>query len=177
MQIDLQWFHVILTTYGAWLPGDPRGFRTREHRLHVDGDYKCPPPVGQYDRLYQAASRSLKQEVVTIAKQERQIIATAFRDRLIENGATVAIVAVLGRHAHLLAKFPPTMTRRWVGEAKKHATFELNRGGRIGRVWAAGGKFVPIDSRAQQLRVYAYIERHEQQGAYVWCYWDGKHKK
>jgi hypothetical protein len=38
------WFHAIITTYGAWLDGDARGFRTRHHREHVEGDYKNPPP-------------------------------------------------------------------------------------------------------------------------------------
>jgi hypothetical protein len=38
------WYHVTGSTYGAWLPGDPRGFRTRHHRQHVEGDYKDPPP-------------------------------------------------------------------------------------------------------------------------------------
>lgn len=30
------WFHCIATTYGAWLYGDSRGFRTRHHREHVE---------------------------------------------------------------------------------------------------------------------------------------------
>lgn len=65
------------------------------------------------------------------------------------------------------------MTRRWVGEAKKHAAFELNGRGRTGRLWGTGGKFVPIDNRPQQLRVYRYIERHEEQGAFIWRHRDG----
>lgn len=38
-----RWHHIILTTYGSWLPGDLRGFRTRDHREHVEGDYRPPP--------------------------------------------------------------------------------------------------------------------------------------
>jgi hypothetical protein len=34
-----RWYHVIISTYGGWLHGDPRGFRTRHHRAHVEGDY------------------------------------------------------------------------------------------------------------------------------------------
>lgn len=37
------WYHIMCHTYGTWLPGDPRGFRTRHHREHVEGDYKSPP--------------------------------------------------------------------------------------------------------------------------------------
>jgi hypothetical protein len=34
------WFHVVLTVYGNWLPGDPRGFRTPKHEEHVEGIIK-----------------------------------------------------------------------------------------------------------------------------------------
>ena len=33
------WYHVMCHTYGTWLPGDPKGFRTRHHREQVEGDY------------------------------------------------------------------------------------------------------------------------------------------
>jgi hypothetical protein len=38
------WYHVVVHVYGSWLRGDPRGWRARHHREHVDGDYKNPPP-------------------------------------------------------------------------------------------------------------------------------------
>jgi hypothetical protein len=49
------WYHSITSTYGAWLYGDERGFRTRHHREHVDGDYKSPPPRGLYAKEFAAA--------------------------------------------------------------------------------------------------------------------------
>ena len=48
---DFTWYHVVLTMYGAWLPGDARGFRTPRGRVAVTGDYKHPPPAGKYDSL------------------------------------------------------------------------------------------------------------------------------
>ena len=38
-----RWFHCTSHTYGAWLHGDERSFRTRHHREHKIGDYKNPP--------------------------------------------------------------------------------------------------------------------------------------
>ncbi|HEX3314753.1 MAG TPA: hypothetical protein VHR72_07680 [Gemmataceae bacterium] len=35
-----------LSTYGSWLPGNPRGFRSRKHRIHSSGDYKNPWLMG-----------------------------------------------------------------------------------------------------------------------------------
>lgn len=43
------WYHIMGSTFGTWLPGDPKGFRTRHHREHVEGDYKNPPPKGTHD--------------------------------------------------------------------------------------------------------------------------------
>jgi hypothetical protein len=30
-----RWYHIIMSTYGSWLYGDARGFRTRHHREHI----------------------------------------------------------------------------------------------------------------------------------------------
>jgi len=42
------WYHCVVTTYGAWLRGDPRGWRSRHHREHIQGDYRRPPSSGTY---------------------------------------------------------------------------------------------------------------------------------
>jgi hypothetical protein len=55
-----RWHHVVLTTYGAWLYGDVRGFRTRHHREHVDGDYKNPPPAEKYIAEERRSRESLR---------------------------------------------------------------------------------------------------------------------
>lgn len=34
------WYHVTIHVYGSWLRGDPRGWRSRHHREHADGDYE-----------------------------------------------------------------------------------------------------------------------------------------
>ena len=47
-EFEGRWYHCVSTTYGAWLYGDARGFRTRHHRRHVDGDYKHRPPADSY---------------------------------------------------------------------------------------------------------------------------------
>ena len=65
------WYHVMGHTYGTWLPGDPKGFRTRDHREHVEGDYRNPPPKGMYDGLHEAAKRAMKREPVFLNREQR----------------------------------------------------------------------------------------------------------
>jgi hypothetical protein len=71
------WFHIILTAYGAWLYGDPRGFRTRHHREHVEGDYKNPPPPGLYADREARSRESLRQQPVAWTPEWRAIVGGA----------------------------------------------------------------------------------------------------
>jgi hypothetical protein len=164
---DMRWFHVILTTYGAWLPGDPRGFRTRDHRDHVEGDYKSPPPRGIYEGLHRSAKRSQTDPTMTFHQTEKKQVAEWLWDRLTGLGGQMAIVAVAARHAHLLSKMPPKSTREWIAACKRHVTFNFKDHGINRKIWAQGAKFVPIKDWPHQLNVFRYIARHVDEGAYV----------
>ena len=121
---DLQWFHCTTHTYGAWLYGDARGFRTRHHREHIIGDYKNPPPPDMYADKLARNKQLLKQPPVKLSVEWRPIFGAALRDKLLKIGAQLLCVSMSGTHAHLLAKMPPgKVPRQWVGQAKKHANF------------------------------------------------------
>src|SRR5258707_1081254 len=65
------WYHIMCHTYGTWLPGDPKGCRTRHHREHVEGDYKNPPPKGKYDGLWARSKRLMKRDPVYLSSEQR----------------------------------------------------------------------------------------------------------
>jgi hypothetical protein len=71
-------------------------------------------------------------------------------------------------------KMPPDQTRHWSGLAKKHTTFTIHEHGWQGKVWAASSKIVPICDRQHQIRVYHYILRHRDEGAWVWSALENK---
>src|SRR3989442_1013056 len=125
MRTDPAWFHVMFSTYGAWLYGDRRGFRTRHHREHVEGDYKNPPPPGKYADREQRSRPALKQPPVSIPPHLRGVIGRALLERLEGLGALVVAVGVMPNHVHLLLKLPRDDVRQVVGTAKKHAWFVL----------------------------------------------------
>ncbi|MFO0811398.1 MAG: hypothetical protein U0746_22440 [Gemmataceae bacterium] len=170
MDEEHEWFHCVATTYGAWLDGDPRGFRTRHHREHVEGDYKNPPPKGRYDDRAERSRASLKQPPVVLTVDERPVAGAAFRDKLRELGAFVLIVSMSGQHAHAVVKLPAKKARGWVGRAKKHVWFELRDHGRVGHVWGKRSKETPIEDRAHQVNAYHYVLRHRAEGAWVWSW-------
>jgi len=162
------WYHVILTTYGAWLDGDPRGFRTRQHKKHIEGDYKSPPPRGSYRGRLRRSQELLKQEPVSLPPKWRPIVGAAVRDKLIEVEIQVLAIAVAERHVHVQMKAPYRTAKRFAGFAKRHAWHVAQDHGWTGKLWAKGGKPVPIRTRDHQLKVFRYILRHQLQGAWVW---------
>lgn len=165
------WYHCITSTYGAWLYGDARGFRTRHHREHVDGDYKSPPPPGLYAKEYTRSVRSLKQAPVRIGKALRRVVGEAFREKLVERGAFVVCIAVSGQHVHALVKVPRGVKPRFImGLGKKNSNFKLKEHGWQGKLWAKRGRDLRINDRNHQLSVYHYILAHTNEGAWVW-YW------
>ena len=176
MNDEPKWFHVIICTYGSWLPGDPRGFRTRNHREHVEGDYKNPPPAGVYDARLARTRKLLKQPPVVFPPEWRPIIGAALRERLEQEGATVISLSVGGQHAHIQAKMPPVLVDHWVGLAKRHVTFTLHERGWSGLVWAKGNNVKPIKDRTHQGNVFGYIGDHIREGAWVWTFRDLQEK-
>jgi hypothetical protein len=162
------WYHTVMTTYGAWLPGDPRGFRTRHHREHVEGDYKNPPPPGQYSARHAHSRQLLTQPPVVLAVPLREVVGLAIVERLQGLGALVLCASVSGQHIHTLTKIPFRQGRLWHGLAKRHVWFTLRDRSWQGKVWGKRGKVVLINDRQHQLNAYRYILRHVEQGAWVW---------
>ena len=178
-------------TYGTWLPGDPRGFRTRKHREHIEGDYKNPPPAGKYDERHELAKRSLKSEPVILLPDSRRACIEALVHAWVQvHSIEVLAISVSAMHMHVLARFvavteqKPTPSqgglrekdpaRYFMAIAKERSAKALASEGIVnpGRVWAKRGKIVPINDRSHQLNVYRYILDHQNEGAAVWSFKD-----
>ncbi|MEX0654502.1 MAG: hypothetical protein WDZ31_12195 [Phycisphaeraceae bacterium] len=102
------WYHCMGNTYGTWLPGDGRGFRTRHHREHVEGDYKFPPPPGMYDELFERSKRVMKRPAVFFPRELRAEVCRLLADTLRDDyQVEVVELSVGGIHFHLLARFVP----------------------------------------------------------------------
>lgn len=168
---DFAWFHVVLTTYGTWLPGDPRGFRTRHHREHVAGDYRSPPEQDYSARLRRSKSL-LKQQPVHLEEDKLAVVGVALVERLRHLGGFVLVAAVNSTHAHMLAKIPAHETRNWAGLAKKHAWYAMRSSGCSERLWAKRAKFTPVLDQHHRDNCLRYIAAHQGQGAWVWL-WEG----
>ncbi len=140
-----RWRLVTFSTKGSWLPGDPRGWRSRGHRRHSSGDYKHPPPTGEHAGLYSYCQKRNGGEIELPAAL-RGTVGQAMLAYLREAGIRVLAVAVRARHVHLLAELPDTMPlmRVIIGHAKRKSSRAI-KAQLPGKVWAPGGDFEPVE--------------------------------
>jgi hypothetical protein len=182
------WYHCIATTYGAWLRGDPRGWRSRKHREHVPYDYRHPPPAVRYDRLHAYSKFIMGRETVTLDWPERMAVCRQIHEVLARHDVEVVQLCVSATHFHVLCRFEPVdpgiaipgledggasvnrKPRHLIGIAKKESARALSASGARpeGGIWAVRSKCKPIRDRAHQVRVARYIYAHYKRGAAVW---------
>lgn len=166
------WWHLILTCRGQWLPGDPRGFRSRNHRIHSSGDYRNRPPEAEHAGLY-AYHKSRSHQAVEIPKQARQMLGESVLKKCVAIEMPCLVIAAGRAHTHLLA----AMLNDWqhvkkqVGRLKQAGSHAI-RAVLPGRVWGDGGKPIRVRDQTHQANVFRYISEHENEGAWVWRYDD-----
>ncbi len=100
------WYHCVCNTYGTWLPGDPRGFRTKDHREHVAGDYKNPPPEGLYDKRHASSTHQMTQDAVLLSTNAKQLVLDTMLEAFRVHQIDIAALVVTPMHVHVLARFP-----------------------------------------------------------------------
>jgi hypothetical protein len=164
------WYHVTGHTYGTWLPGDPRGFRTRDHREHVEGDYRNPPPKGKYDGLHDWAKRAMKRDPVFLDMEQRRRALDELVASLQRRSLELEVCSVDRIHLHALVCVPDHDPKRWIGIAKKESSHYCKQTGHApdGGLWATGCKCLPVENDRHYRSARKYILDHEQRGAVIY---------
>jgi len=168
------WRHVIISSVNSWFPGDPRGFRSRKHRIHSSGDYRNPPPDGEHAGLLRH-NKDRGGKLVIIPKRARCDAGRSIVGKLEQLGHRVLAVSVGGVHAHLLVELPDN--RAGMGDIAgrlKQASSHAIRETLPGRVWGCGGSFTRIADRQHHRNVYRYILTEQKPGTWTWSFRDGE---
>ncbi len=136
-----RWRHVVISTLNSWLPGDPRGFRAVDHKVHSSGDYKNPPPLGEHAGLHRY-SKEISGEPVVIPEELREKIGTRIRLAMKQLSHRILVISVAATHCHFLVELPDDLKeiRRIVGECKRRASMAVKKQ-LPGRLWAHDGKY------------------------------------
>jgi galactokinase len=98
------WYHIMFSTYGQWLPGDERGWRTRHHRDHIEGDYNRRVYSRRADGLYGASRLSMSHPPVVLLPDERRTIGFLALESLAIQDIEVLALGVSIAHVHMLAR-------------------------------------------------------------------------
>ncbi len=164
----LIWRHVVLSTKGRWLHGDPQGFRSRDHRIHSSGTSEYAPVPGEHKALHEY-HQARSATAVRIAADLRRTIADTFAAALVNSGWRVRVVSLTDAHLHALAKLPAdkALTKQIVGDAKRISSRSVKRE-LPGSIWSEGGSFEPVWDYMHNENVFSYILDHRNEGAYIW---------
>lgn len=155
-------------TYGTWLPGDPRGFRTYHGKHSIPHDYKHRPPDGFYDTLYQRSKNLMARPAVILrALEQRRRVLDEVVASLLRRDIPVAVAAVDRIHLHVLAQFSDHNPRHWIGVAKREASHYCKHAGLVpvGGIWSVNCECKPVAGEAHFNRTRRYIPDHARRGA------------
>lgn len=150
--------------------GDERGWRSRRHREHVEGDYHNPPPVEKYAKERAYSKQIMKREPVVLTQAAQDVACARMVEALHHHTIEVAVLCVDDHHFHVLARVPDHNPRRWIGIAKKESARALSRANLVspGGVWAVRFRCLPITNKAHFENAQKYIADHASRGASVW---------
>ncbi len=154
------------STRGHWLPGDPRGFRDHDHRIHSTGDYKRPPPPGQHAGLYRYA-RQHSQKTVYLTIDQRAVAGESIVSKFDLMGFPVRVIAVGATHVHAAVRLANIDAKPIFGRAKQFASHQLRKE-LPGTIWGEGCHPVRIKSEEHYREVVVYILDHAKEGAWTW---------
>lgn len=166
----LAW-HVIFTTYGFWLPNDPRGswsdFVGSWELLRFGGPSKvethrslaCVPHDAS---LRRAAKAALRWPAVHLSGRQALAAAHGFAQAAGEGGYRIHGCSILPDHVHMVVARHERTAGRLIGHLKGRATQRLAADGLWPPdrrpVWGHGGWNVFLDTPEDVSRAVAYVE-------------------
>jgi hypothetical protein len=161
--------HGICMYHGQWLPGDERGWRSRDHKVHSSGDYRHPPPAGEHDGLRTWTERAMRGKPIRLRKCEYPMLGMAFVYKLHALGGRVRCLECGPTHVHVLYDSNGADAKSELAKAKQFASLKLTT--RAGRIWARDASVDQVRNVQHARRLWVYILKHAQkEGAWTWRY-------
>jgi REP element-mobilizing transposase RayT len=128
-------YHAVFTTYGTWLPNDPRGSYSKaiyNTELATLGDIQygrqCPQPDRDLVRRFRvAAIPRLSHAPFYLTDESRKVVAAAFAKVVARLRLTVPACAIMNNHVHFLVWRSKHSIEYLVNQLKGGATLALGR--------------------------------------------------
>jgi hypothetical protein len=131
--MDRYWL-LTSTTYGTWLPGDPRGFvsRIREGQPPAaprkEHDLPETPYAEDIPGLARAAKTALKCPPIRLVLTQAEALLTQFQETAVYRGWLLLAVAIMANHIHIVTGVPGDPNPDDIlGDFKSYGSRALNR--------------------------------------------------
>jgi REP element-mobilizing transposase RayT len=174
-------FHCIITTYGFWLPNDPRGSWSdwvRQWELLAYGkatkiDTRRSVAKEPHDwQKRREAKKALRYPVVHFSGRQALAVGTGFKRAIAESDYIVHACSILPQHAHLVIARAERRAEQMIAHLKARATQQLSSeglhpladfrqtDGTVPSPWARNGWPVFLESEQRILNAINYVERN-----------------
>ena len=171
--------HVIITTYGFWLPNDPRGswsefvgaWELLRYGKATKVTTRRSVAAARHDHQHRlAAKTALKYPAVEFAGVQARAVARGFADCCRGSGVTLWACSILPKHAHMVVARHAYAAEQVANQLKGAATKRLNHEGlhplarhaepgtRPPTPWARGLWKVFLSDDADVRRAVRYVE-------------------
>ena len=128
--MDRYWL-LTWTTYGTWLPGDPRGSVTSVRDgagPRVEHDVPGSPIDGPMPGLYAAAKAALKGPPIYLSRDQGDALCAQLRETATFRGWLLCGVAIMANHVHLVVAVPgDPEPEKVIGDFKSYGSRALSR--------------------------------------------------
>ena len=170
-------YHAIFTTYGTWLPNDPRGSFSKEiynEQLRAlaklrYGRQNLQPPKELVRRFWAAAAPRISRTPFFIDDSSRPIIAAGFRAVVQQLGIEIPACAIMNDHVHVLVLRSKYRIEYIVNQLKGAATKALKRNQTI---WTRGCWKVFIVNTEALFAAADYVEANPASAGLSAQHWD-----
>ena len=167
-QDGLLWYHLTLGLYASWLPGDPRGFRDHDHKIHSSGDYKHLPPPGEHEGLFRWCQARVG-EPTRLPPFARAALRDSLREAARRQQRRLVTVAACRAHLHAVIELASDedAAKKQAGYLKKSVTqrWKLPKGRRL---WSGVCDLRPIYSEKRRESARIYVTDHILEGGATW---------
>jgi REP element-mobilizing transposase RayT len=173
--------HLVFTTYGFWLPNDPRGSWSDFVRCWELYWYGAATKVttrrslarDAHDRnLRQVQKSALRYDPVQFSPQQIACVARGFARAVTESNYIVLACSILSEHVHVVVRRHQNPGERIIGHFKARATQQLvaeelhpflmhrNDKGELPPAWASRGWKVFLNTDQDIDRAVRYVEEN-----------------
>jgi hypothetical protein len=126
-------YHAIFTTYGTWLPNDPRGSYSKEiynEQLRLLGTIRYgrqyPQPIHkEVLKFWTEAAPKLRRSPILLNENHRSVVACAFGKVVKRLDLKIPACAIMSNHVHILILRSQYRIEYLVNQLKGAATKDL----------------------------------------------------